>query len=251
MSIESDLRSGLADREFVVHYQPEIALANDRIIGLEALVRWERIGDARAPDAFLPIAEETGLIVPLGESVLAQACAEASRWHDRLETDAPTMWVNISARQLTSSALVDAVARAASTLPEPSALGLEVTETDIIPDDDASKRVIDALIGLGVKLAIDDFGTGFASLSYLWRFPAHVVKIDQSFVKRMTEDDDAKVLVRAMIDMAHSLGKSIVAEGVESHAQLTMLRELGADTVQGYLLARPQPASSIDSLLSV
>jgi EAL domain-containing protein (putative c-di-GMP-specific phosphodiesterase class I) len=161
------------------------------------------------------------------------------------------VWVNISARQLSSHALVDAVTRALSTLPSVSALGLEVTETDIIPDDDVSRRVMDALVELGVKLAIDDFGTGFASLSYLWRFPAQVVKIDQSFVRRMTEDDDARVLVRAMIDMAHSLGKTIVAEGVELPEQLAQLRELGADTAQGFLLARPQPASAIDRLLTV
>jgi diguanylate cyclase (GGDEF)-like protein/PAS domain S-box-containing protein len=249
MTIESDLRAGLAERQFVVHYPPEIELTTDRIVGLEALVRWDRHGDRRGPDAFLPIAEETGLIVPLGESVLSQACTEASRWHARLGTTAPTVWVNISARQLSSHALVDTVARALSTLPRVSALGLEVTETDIIPDDDVSRRVMDALVELGVKLAIDDFGTGFASLSYLWRFPAQVVKIDQSFVRRMTEDDDARVLVRAMIDMAHSLGKTIVAEGVELPEQLAALRELGADTAQGFLLARPQPASAIDALL--
>jgi diguanylate cyclase (GGDEF)-like protein/PAS domain S-box-containing protein len=251
MAIESDLRAGLAEHQFVVHYQPEVELATDRIVGLEALVRWDRTGDPRAPDAFLPIAEETGLIVQLGESVLAQACAEASRWHARLGGAAPTVWVNISARQLSSHALVDTVHRALATLPTVRALGLEVTETDIIPDDDVSRRVMDALVELGVKLAIDDFGTGFASLSYLWRFPAQVVKIDQSFVRRMTEDDDARVLVRAMIDMAHSLGKTIVAEGVELPEQLDQLPLLGADTPQGFLLARPQPASSIDALLTV
>ena len=251
LAIESDLRTGLAERQFVVHYQPEIELASDRIVGLEALVRWERIGDPRAPDAFLPVAEETGLIVPLGESVLTQACAEASRWHARLGLAAPTVWVNISARQLSSHDLVDTVERALSTLPTVSILGLEVTETDIIPDDDTSRRVMDALVELGVKLAIDDFGTGFASLSYLWRFPAQVVKIDQSFVRLMTDDDDARVLVRAMIDMAHSLGKTIVAEGVEHPTQLDQLRALGADTAQGFLLARPQPASAIDTLLTV
>jgi diguanylate cyclase (GGDEF)-like protein/PAS domain S-box-containing protein len=251
MEIESAMRAGLAAHQFVVHYQPEIELRTNRIVGLEALVRWDRPGDARSPAAFLPVAEETGLIVPLGESVLEQACAEAVRWHDRLGDDAPTVWVNVSARQLTSLALIPTVERAVQTLPRPSALGLEVTETDVVPDDDMSRRVMDALIDIGVKLAIDDFGTGFASLSYLWRFPAHVVKIDQSFVRRMLDDDDARVLVRAMIDMAHSLGKTIVAEGVETSEQLEVLRALGADTVQGYLLARPQPASSIDALLAV
>jgi predicted signal transduction protein with EAL and GGDEF domain len=252
LEIESAMRTGIDRHEFVVHYQPEIELRTNRIVGLEALVRWERPGDStRSPGAFLPVAEETGLIVQLGESILEQACAEAQRWHHELGDRAPVVWVNVSARQLASLDLLPMVERAVRSLPTPSALGLEITETDIVPDDDLNRRVMSALVDIGVRLAIDDFGTGFASLSYLWRFPAHVVKIDQSFVRRMQDDNDARVLVRAMIEMAHSLGKTVVAEGVETTEQLETLRELGADTVQGYLLARPQPASSIDALLTV
>jgi diguanylate cyclase (GGDEF)-like protein/PAS domain S-box-containing protein len=253
LRIEGAMRSGLDHHEFVVHYQPEIELATNRIVGLEALVRWERPGSGtRSPADFLPVAEETGLIAALGESVLLQACAEAARWHAELGDRAPTIWVNISARQLASIDLVSVVESAVRRyLPRPSALGLEITETDLVPDDDFSRNAMQALIDIGVKLAIDDFGTGFASLSYLWRFPAHVVKVDQSFVRRMEDDRDARVLVKAMIDMAHSLGKTIVAEGVETEEQLAQLRALGADTVQGYLLARPQVASSIDALLAV
>ena len=251
LQIEGAMRAGLDHHEFVVHYQPEIELATNRIVGLEALVRWERPGDGtRSPAAFLPIAEETGLISLLGESVLVQACAEAARWHAELGDRAPTIWVNISARQLASLDLVPIVEAAVRSLPRPSALGLEITETDLVPDDEISRNTMQALVDIGVKLAIDDFGTGFASLSYLWRFPAHVVKVDQSFVRRMEDDRDARVLVKAMIDMAHSLGKTIVAEGVETEAQLAQLRALGADTVQGYLLAKPQPASSINALLA-
>jgi diguanylate cyclase (GGDEF)-like protein len=252
LEIEGALRSGLDHQEFVVHYQPEIALATGEIVGLEALVRWERPGElTRSPAAFLPVAEETGLIVPLGESVLHQACAEASRWHALLGEKAPTVWVNISARQLASIDLLTMIEHAVrELLPGPQVLGLEITETDIVPDDEISRRTMDAFVDMGVKLAIDDFGTGFASLSYLWRFPAQVVKIDQSFVRRMEEDRDARVLIKAMIDMAHSLGKTIVAEGVETEEQLAQLKSLGADTVQGYLLARPQPASAIDALLA-
>jgi EAL domain-containing protein (putative c-di-GMP-specific phosphodiesterase class I) len=250
LEIEGAMRHGIGHREFVVHYQPEVDLTTDVIVGVEALVRWERPGEGtRSPGAFLPIAEETGLIVPLGEDVLQQACAEARRWHATLGDRAPTLWVNISARQLASLDLIHMVTEAAQTLPRPDALGLEITETDIVPDDDLSARTMAALVDIGVRLAIDDFGTGFASLSYLWRFPAHVVKIDQSFVRKLEDDREATVLVKAMIDMAHSLGKTIVAEGVETEGQLARLRSLGADTVQGYLLGRPQPASEIDRLL--
>ena len=247
LEIEGAMRTGLEHDEFVVHYQPEIELATGNIIGLEALVRW----GPRSPGAFLPVAEETGLILRLGEAVLAQACAEARRWHAELGDRAPTVWVNISARQLASLDLIPMVEQAVRTLPRASALGLEITETDIVPDDAMSRRAMAALVDIGVKLAIDDFGTGFASLSYLWRFPAHVVKIDQSFVRRMEDDREATILVKAMIDMAHSLGKTIVAEGVETEEQLERLRSFGADTVQGYLCGRPQPAAAIDTLLAV
>ena len=253
LEIEGAMRTGLEQDEFVVHYQPEIEVLTGDIVGLEALVRWQRPGEGtRSPAAFLPVAEETGLIVPLGEAVLRQACAEASRWHEELGARAPVVWVNVSARQLASIDLLTMIEHAVrELLPGPHAIGLEITETDIVPDDEISRRTMEAFVDMGVKLAIDDFGTGFASLSYLWRFPAQVVKIDQSFVRRMEDDRDARVLVKAMIDMAHSLGKTVVAEGVETEEQLAQLKRLGADTVQGYLLARPQPAAAIDALLAV
>jgi diguanylate cyclase (GGDEF)-like protein/PAS domain S-box-containing protein len=252
LEIEGAMRRGLDQHEFVVHYQPELDVRTGEIVGVEALVRWERPGEGtRSPGAFLPVAEETGLIVPLGESVMRQACAEARRWHAEVGDRAPTVWVNISAKQLASLDLLHMVEAAVRELPRPSCLGLEITETDIVPDDEISRRTMDALVDIGVRLAIDDFGTGYASLSYLWRFPAHVVKIDQSFVRRMGTDREADLLVKAMIDMAHSLEKDVVAEGVETDDQLARLRALGADTVQGYLLGRPAPASSIDALLHV
>jgi EAL domain-containing protein (putative c-di-GMP-specific phosphodiesterase class I) len=134
-------------------------------------------------------------------------------------------------------------------LPHPGALGLEITETDLLPDDQRTRDTIAALRRLGVHIAIDDFGTGFASLSYLWRVPADVIKIDQSFVRRMDQERDATVLVKAMIDMAHSLGKTAVAEGVETAEQQSRLRRLGCDTVQGYLLSKPLPGPDIEQLL--
>jgi diguanylate cyclase (GGDEF)-like protein/PAS domain S-box-containing protein len=251
MDTESAMRRGTGLREFVVHYQPEVHLATDRVVGVEALVRWDHPEHGlTSPANFLPVAEETGLIVTIGEQVFEQACAQAAAWYERLGDHAPTVWVNLSARQLASPKLVEVIAEAVrSILPSPSILGLEITETDIVPDDEDSRHTVQQLSDLGVRLAIDDFGTGFASLSYLWRFPADVVKIDQTFVHRLDHERDATVLIAAMIQLAHSLGKTTVAEGVETEEQLVRLRRLGCDTVQGYLLGRPAPAPDIEHLL--
>ncbi|MGE0794995.1 MAG: putative bifunctional diguanylate cyclase/phosphodiesterase [Acidimicrobiia bacterium] len=251
LETESALRRSLGLHQFHVHFQPEISLDDGRLVGLEALVRWAHPVDGLvAPATFLPVAEETGLIVPIGVDVLGQACAEASTWHAG-GASGPTVWVNVSARQLADPGLVRAVGEAVDRwLPGPGSLGLEITETDVVPDDDRSRRNVAALKDLGVQIAIDDFGTGFASLAYLWRFPADVIKIDRSFVARLDDDPDATVLVRAMIDLAHSLGKTIVAEGVETDDQLEALRRLGCDTAQGYLLHRPMPAAALAPLLA-
>jgi len=251
MDTESALRRGTALREFIVHYQPEVHLATDRVVGVEALVRWDHPDHGvTSPADFLPVAEETGLIVAIGEQVFEQACRQAAVWYERLGDRAPTVWVNLSARQLASPALVGTVTEAVrSILPSTAVLGLEITETDIVPDDENSRRTVQQLSELGIRLAIDDFGTGFASLSYLWRFPADVVKIDASFVRRLEEEREATVLIAAMIQLAHSLGKTTVAEGVETDEQLMRLRRLGCDAVQGYLLGRPAAAADIDHLL--
>ncbi|MCU1484802.1 MAG: diguanylate cyclase [Actinomycetia bacterium] len=251
MDTESALRRGMGLQEFVVHYQPEVNITSGKVEGVEALVRWDHPDHGlTVPANFLPVAEETGLIVAIGETVFHQACLQAARWHEQFGVDAPTMWVNVSARQLASPMLVEVVRTAVeSFLPAPACLGLEITETDIVPDDDLSRKTMEDLTDLGVRIAIDDFGTGFASLSYLWRFPAQVVKIDRSFVRRLDEEREATVLVAAMIQLAHSLGKTTVAEGVETEEQLARLRSLGCDAVQGYLLGRPAPADQIQLLL--
>jgi diguanylate cyclase (GGDEF)-like protein/PAS domain S-box-containing protein len=251
MDTESALRRGMGLQEFVVHYQPEVNISTGRVEGVEALVRWDHPDHGlTVPANFLPVAEETGLIVAIGETVFHHACTQAARWHEQFGDRAPTMWVNVSARQLASPMLVDVVRTAVEQLlPSPAALGLEITETDIVPDDDLSRKTMQQLTDLGVRIAIDDFGTGFASLSYLWRFPAQVVKIDRSFVRKLDEEREATVLVAAMIQLAHSLGKTTVAEGVETEEQLARLRTLGCDTVQGYLLGRPAAAEQIQGLL--
>ncbi len=254
LETESALRRSLGLHQFRVHFQPELSIATNRVVGFEALVRWAHpVEGLVSPAAFLPVAEETGLIVPIGVEVLRQACAECCRRGTGHTGEALplVLWVNVSARQLADPGLLRMVNHAIDEwLPGPRALGLEITETDVVPDDERSRRNVTALKNLGVQIAIDDFGTGFASLAYLWRFPADVIKIDQSFVARLGDDPDATVLVRAMIDLAHSLGKSIVAEGVETEGQLAVLRGLGCDSVQGYLVHRPMPAAELASLLA-
>jgi diguanylate cyclase (GGDEF)-like protein/PAS domain S-box-containing protein len=249
LDIESALRRALALREFLVHYQPEVDLATGRVVGVEALVRWEHPERGlTGPGAFLPVAEETGLIVNIGYDILRQAGAQFAVWHDEFGDRTPTMWVNVSARQLAMPDLVERVRAVTDDfLPSAGCLGLEITETDIVPDDEAVARTMRELTDLGVRIAIDDFGTGFASLSYLWRFPADVVKIDQTFVRRLEEEREATVLIAAMIQMAHSLGKTTVAEGVETEEQLARLRRLECDAVQGFLLGRPAPGDEVQA----
>jgi diguanylate cyclase (GGDEF)-like protein len=252
LDIESALRRAVVLDEFLVHYQPEVDLDTDRIVGVEALVRWDHPGEGLvSPAAFLPIAEETGLIVDIGNEVFRKAGAQYASWHEHLGERTPTLWLNVSARQLAMPDLVTTVRTMAEEFfPSSSCIGLEITETDIVPDDEAVQHTMGQLTDLGVHIAIDDFGTGFASLSYLWRFPADVVKIDQTFVRRLGEEREATVLVAAMIQMAHSLGKRTVAEGVETPEQLARLRRLECDVVQGYLLGRPMPGADVAALLA-
>jgi diguanylate cyclase (GGDEF)-like protein/PAS domain S-box-containing protein len=247
LDIESALRRAVGLEEFLVHYQPEVDLDTERVVGVEALVRWDHPDKGlTSPAAFLPIAEETGLIVDIGYEVFRKAGLQYKAWHDRLGDLTPTMWVNVSSRQLAMPELVPHLrAVTEEFLPSPACLGIEITETDIVPDDERVARTMRDLTDLGVRIAIDDFGTGFASLSYLWRFPADVVKIDQTFVRRLEEEREATVLIAAMIQMAHSLGKSTVAEGVETAEQLTRLKRLECDVVQGYFLGRPAAGADV------
>ena len=244
LDTESALRRAVREHEFVVHFQPEVDLETERVVGMEALVRWQLPDGALvAPDEFLPVAEETGLIVPIGEAVLEVACREAARWHADSPGRAPRLWVNVSARQLAAPNLVATLAAAIERwLPHPSCLGIEITESDLVPDDARVRAAIRALDELGVCIAIDDFGTGYASLAYLWRFPADVVKIDRSFVQRLGEEREATVIIASIVQLSRSLGRTTVAEGVETPEQLARVKRLGCDQAQGYLLGRPAAA---------
>ncbi len=250
--LELDLRRALEREEFVVHYQPQVAPATGRIAGLEALVRWQHPRRGLVlPTEFIPLAEETGLILPLGEWVLATACRQAARWRERCPDDPPPLLsVNLSARQFQHPDLPRAVARI---LREsglaPCGLALELTESLLMEDVDATIATLRALQALGVRLAIDDFGTGYSSLRYLQRFPVDTLKIDRLFVARLGRGPRDLGIVEAVTRLGHTLDLRVVAEGVESAAQLCQLRALGCDLVQGEYFAPPLPAAAAEALL--
>jgi diguanylate cyclase (GGDEF)-like protein/PAS domain S-box-containing protein len=256
LGVEHELRVGLQRGEFSLHYQPEIELATDRIVGAEALLRWQSPTRGSVPPArFIPIAESTGLILALGEFVLREACLQAAEWRRAgLVPDSFVTWVNVSAKQLTGGALETVVCAAleAVSLP-PSMLGLEVTETAVVEDGLAGERAraeLEKLHGLGVRIAIDDFGTGFSSLGQLRHFPIDMIKVDGSFVQGTVDDPKDAAITAHLVNLAHALGLVAVAEGIESEGQLDSLQDFGCDLGQGYLFARPMPAEQIKELLA-
>jgi diguanylate cyclase (GGDEF)-like protein len=252
LRVESELRRALTAGELVVHYQPKVNLGDGRLVGVEALVRWEHPERGLVPPMeFIPVAEETGLIGPLGAWVLEEACATAQRWRmDHPELRGMVLAVNLSSRQLTQSDLVPTVERILESSGFPaSLLCLEITESVLMNDAEDTTRVLTDLKRLGVRLAVDDFGTGYSSLSYLTRFPIDVLKVDRSFVANLSEQADSWSIVAAVIGLSRSLGLSTVAEGVEDEAQASILRSLGCELAQGYHYARPQPAEDVEALL--
>jgi len=234
------LESALSDGDFIVHYQPQVEIHSRKMVGAEALVRWnDSECGLRLPADFIPLAEESGLIVQLGESVLRAACAQARCWQAAGLPDFRVA-VNVSPQQLQQEKFPETVATilTATDLPARN-LEIEVTETSLMQDPDASIRTLTALRGMGVKIAIDDFGTGYSSLGYLKRLPIDSVKLDASFVKDATRDPDDAALVMAIITLAHNLRKKVIAEGIESEEQLAFLRLLRCDEGQGYFLGKP------------
>ncbi|MGH9010897.1 MAG: putative bifunctional diguanylate cyclase/phosphodiesterase [Acidimicrobiia bacterium] len=245
------LHRALERDELRVFYQPVVDLASGAVAGVEALVRWEHPHHGLvSPASFVPLAEETGLIVPIGAWVLDQATAQAARWRERSWGRSLTVNVNLSARQLRQP---DLIPRLMSSLLEsgtdPALLCLELTETTLMEDARSHREVLDGIQGLGVGLAIDDFGTGYSSLTYLKRLPVSVLKIDQAFVRGLGRDASDTAIVKSVIDLAHALGLTVVAEGVEDGDQVAHLRKLGCDLAQGYFFARPQPAEDLEAQL--
>ena len=242
LQTQANLRSALKNDEFRLYYQPQIRLSDGRVVGAEALIRWQRPnGDLVAPGKFIPAAEQSGLIIPIGQWVLNEACRQAVEWRKAGLPDL-VVSVNLSAVQFRRGNLLQAVPMALkrSGLP-PELLELELTESVLLHDTEAALETLRALKKIGVKLAIDDFGTGYSSLSYIKRLAVHKLKIDGSFVRGLGESIEDAAIVRAIIQLGHTLELEVVAEGVESDAQLKFLKENGCDQVQGYRVGRPVP----------
>jgi diguanylate cyclase (GGDEF)-like protein/PAS domain S-box-containing protein len=247
LQTESALRRALGRNELTVHYQPEVDLRDSAVVGYEALVRWEHPERGLlAPADFVPVAEDTGLILPIGVWVLEQACRQAAQWPDAIRIS-----VNLSARQLTDPSLLEAVTRVLrETALLPDRLCLEITESALMVDAEAAIEAVTALKLLGVRIGIDDFGTGYSSLSYLKRFPVDVLKVDRSFVHGLGVDEQDAALVAGVIHVAQALSLTTVAEGVETDEQRICLRSLGCETAQGYFFGRPTEPPSLPYLLS-
>jgi diguanylate cyclase (GGDEF)-like protein/PAS domain S-box-containing protein len=252
LELVADLRRAELRNEFVLHYQPTVSLADRRIIGVEALLRWQHPTRGLVlPLEFVSLAEETGLIVPIGRSVLMQACKQVAAWQRDLRLDPPLrLAVNVSARQLQDPGFTGDVAAAlGSSGLDPGCLTLELTESVLMQSGPLGTAALRRLRELGVLLALDDFGTGYSSLGYLQELPVQVVKIDRSFVQDLHKQERSSALVRAIIDLGGGLGLSLVAEGVEEEAQAAELRRLGCDVGQGFLFARPLEIEALEELL--
>jgi EAL domain-containing protein (putative c-di-GMP-specific phosphodiesterase class I)/DNA-binding CsgD family transcriptional regulator len=245
--LERDLQSAFANGEFELFYQPIVSLDNDKITSFEALLRWNHPERGLiSPDEFVPVAEDMGLIIPLGEWVLRTACAEAATWPDNIQVA-----VNISSIQLTNKSLVNAVVGAiASAGIEPNRLELEITESVLIENTAANLATLKSLHELGVRFTMDDFGTGYSSLSYLLSFPFHKIKIDRCFIAALSDKNESHAIVRAITDLARSLKLRVTAEGVETAQQLQQVRLLSCTEMQGYLLSPPRPAAEILQFLT-
>ena len=244
--LDADLRQAIANGELGVHYQPLADIGSGSILGFEALMRWRhpRLGDI-SPSVFIPLAEESGLILKLGEWVLREACAEAARWSPPLKLS-----VNLSPIQFTQGELADEVEKVlAETGLDPARLELEVTEGLLIKDAERAVAILERLKALGVQISMDDFGTGYSSLSYFRMFPFDKVKIDQSFIRDMMDNPQARAIIRSVIGLGRGLGMPVVAEGVETAEQLEALRSEGCDQVQGFFIARPNPIAHFSGVV--
>jgi diguanylate cyclase (GGDEF)-like protein/PAS domain S-box-containing protein len=252
MALELDLRHAVERGEFEAYYQPIVALADRRLAGFEALVRWRHPTRGMiSPAEFIPVAEETGLIVPLGRWMLQQACRQARDWQLRLPESGPlTVSVNLSARQLLHPALLDEVAAALaeSGLP-PALLKLEITESVMMQDADAAIALLNRLKDMELRLLLDDFGTGYSSLSYLHRLPIDTLKIDRSFIINLHQNEAARHFVETMVHLARKLGKDVICEGVELEAQADILAAMGAEYSQGFLYSRPVAVHEAEMLI--
>jgi diguanylate cyclase (GGDEF)-like protein/PAS domain S-box-containing protein len=253
LQLETDLRRAVERKEFVLHYQPIVAFETGVIRGFEALVRWQHPERGFiSPGDFIPIAEETGLIIPIGQWVLEEACRQIRKWQEQYPQHPPLqISVNLSGKQFTQPTLIDQIRRVLrETGIDPRSLKLEITESMMMENIDTAINMLEQLRMLGIELSMDDFGTGYSSLSYLHRFPISTLKIDRSFVGRMTDNNENSEIVRTIVMLARNLDMNIVAEGVETESQIALLRSLECEYGQGYFFSKPVAAEGAASLLA-
>jgi diguanylate cyclase (GGDEF)-like protein/PAS domain S-box-containing protein len=251
LRVETDLRRALEQEEFRVHYQPIVSLQSGKIVGFEALSRWQRPEGLLLPGDFIQIAEETGIILAMNRLLLREACLQLRAWHSKFPCDPPlTMSVNITPKEF---AQTDLAAQIGMILVEvgidPRSIDAEITETIVMANSQQSNLVFSELKALGVHISIDDFGTGYSSLSRLQGLPADTLKIDRTFISKIDTDSDTSEIVRIIIMLAHNLGLKVVAEGAETAEQVHLLKELDCDLVQGYFFARPGDRAAVEALL--
>jgi diguanylate cyclase (GGDEF)-like protein/PAS domain S-box-containing protein len=253
LQLENDLRRAVEGQEFRVQYQPIVSLRTGRIVGFEALVRWHHPERGIvSPLDFIPLAEETGMIVLIGQYVLCEACGQASQWHAKFSDEQPlTISVNLSSKQFSQSDLVDQIKHVLKNSHlEAKSLTLEITESVVMENAEAAAAALMKLKALGVQLSVDDFGTGYSSLSYLHSFPINSLKIDRSFIGKMNVDNRNLEIVRTVVSLASSLGMNVTAEGIETAEQLAQLRALQCQYGQGYLFSKPLDSEEAAKLLS-
>nr|WP_320176386.1 EAL domain-containing protein [Maridesulfovibrio sp.] len=248
--MENQLRQTASSNGFTVYYQPKVNLHDNTIVGMEALVRWiQPDGTIISPAEFIPLAEETGLIVPIGEQVLEAACLDTVELNQRFGTNLKVS-VNLSLRQFKQKQLMKNIMDIiAMTAISPSCLELEITESTVMDDIEQTKKTLEKLDRLGITLSIDDFGTGYSSLSHLKNMPMHTLKIDQSFVAGLPQNKSDQKLVKAIMSLAKSFDLSTVAEGIETQEQYNYMRELGCEVMQGYYYSPPVPIEEFASLV--
>lgn len=238
--MEADLRVALNEDQFLLYFQPQINFQTGKLVGVEALIRWQHPTEGLLlPGNFISVAEDTGLIVPMGAWVIKQACSFMQKW-ESMGMNNVQVAVNVSGRQMWGGGLIDTVSDALkSTGCKPACLELEITEGFLIRKPDKSRAMLDELRDMGIKVAIDDFGTGYSSLSYLKQFPINKLKIDYSFVRDIPTDTNDQAISTAIIALGKALELTVIAEGVESQEQASFLKERGCDQAQGYLYSRP------------
>jgi EAL domain-containing protein (putative c-di-GMP-specific phosphodiesterase class I) len=253
LTLETDLRQGIENGEMVVYYQPIINLASGKIVGFEALSRWRTQRGFVSPAEFIPIADETGLIIPINRTLLREACQQLSRWQSQFVSDPPlTISVNLAPKQFGLPELIPDIAGVLEeTGIAPQTITFEIMETMAMEDGERALSTLSQLKALGLRLSIDDFGTGYSSLSHLPRFPFDALKIDCSFISKMPDDGENREIVRLIIMLAHSIGLKVVAEGTETERQIHELKRLGCEMAQGYFYSPAVNAQSALELLAL